>query len=189
LQEGNHQIAIDPPDITLTWQYSRVSSPEQIPDYYLFHDPVTPNGLEAAFYANGNWEGTPVAKRIYPFVSQYIHVVPMNRPYSVRYSGYLYAPETGDYQLGVQAIDTAALDIDRENVIPTSAPDQLAQTAITLEQGWHMIEVRHQDLTSATRIYLTWIPPGESAFTPIGRDYLCPTADLCVAPRSSQGNE
>ncbi len=182
LAEGNHRIAVDPPGTPLAWSYTDQPDPKPIPAYYLFHDPVTPNGLLATFYANGDWEGAPAAQRIYPLVYQYIHVVPINRPYSVRYSGYLYVPQTGDYQFGLQVIDTGALDLDGKNVIQTTTPDQRTTAPVTLERGWHRIEVRHQDLTEGTRIYLTWAAPGSSDFEPVMHEYLCPAADLCDPP-------
>jgi hypothetical protein len=182
LAEGNHRIVIDPPDAALTWQYSRISLPESIPQHLLFHNSVTPNGMVAAFYDNADWEGAPVTERIYPFVHQYNHIIPMDRPYSVRYSGYLYAPETGEYQFRVEAIDTGALNIDGENIIQTTVPNQRTDNTIRLEQGWHTIDVRHQDLTSFTHIYLTWVTPTATEFTPIQREYFCPTADLCSTP-------
>ena len=182
LAQGNHRIEISPASAALTWQYADVSSPEAIPNYDLFHDPVTPNGLTASFYSNGNWDGTPVAKRIVPFVYQLIQIIPMNRPYSVRYDGYIYAPETGEYHFGLIAIDTGALDIDGKNVLKTVTPNEQSEVVFTLTPGWHAVEVRHQDLTSATRIFLTWIPPGQQSEIPIARDYFCPALNLCAVP-------
>ena len=182
LAEGNHAIAVSPADAQITWVYSRIAAPEPIPDQYLFHAPLTPNGLTASFFANGDWQGDPVAKRIIPYVNQQIHILPMDRPYSVRYNGYIYAPETGQYIFGLQAIDTGGLDIDGVNVIETTLNTGRTDVPLTLERGWHEIEVRHQDLTGSTRIFLNWIPPSGGELRIIRRDFFCPTATLCAVP-------
>ncbi len=182
LAEGNHRIAVTPADTALTWQYSGIDQVQTVPSYDLFHGAVTPNGLLASFYANGNFAGTPAAERVYPFAYQYVHVVPMNRPYSVRYDGYLYAPVTGEYQFRVRGRDSGALDIDGRNVIPATPPDQDGAAALTLTQGWHPVEVRHQDLTGYTYIYFSWLAPGGEDYEPVSRDYLCPALNLCAAP-------
>jgi hypothetical protein len=183
LAEGNHHISVSPTDALINWQYSLLSEPQALPDYFLYHDPVTPNGLLATFYANGDWEGEPASERIIPYIYQYIHVIPMERPYSVRYVGYLYAPTTGDYLFHLEARDTGALDIDGTMFLE-AAPEHPAETTIRLEEGWHPIEIRHQDLTGATSIYLSWMPPGGSRREILTRDYLCPAVSLCPVPAS-----
>ncbi len=182
LAEGNHKIAVAPADTTLTWQYSGIDQAESVPTYDLFHGAVTPNGLLASFYADGNFTGTPAARRVYPFAYQYVHVIPMDRPYSVRYDGYLYAPITGEYQFRITGRDSGALAIDGKSVIPTTQPDQDVEASLTLTQGWHPVEVRHQDLTGYTYIYFSWIIPGGTDYVPVSRDYLCPALNLCAAP-------
>ena len=79
-------------------------------------------------------------------------------------------------------IDTGAVDIDGENVLQTTQPNTDTTATVTLTQGWHPIEVRHQDLTSATRVFLSWSPPGVNERLIIGRDYYCPALNLCAEP-------
>ncbi|MEO8392013.1 MAG: PA14 domain-containing protein, partial [Chloroflexota bacterium] len=185
LAQGNHAFAVHPADAPIRWAYSGTAEPEPIPAEYLYHAPVTANGLVASYYANGMWQGTPVMQRIVPQVYLYIQIVPMERPYSVRYQGYLYAPETGEYILSLRAIDTGALIIDGRTLIEVSGAEGRLDAPLTLEQGWHALEVRHQDLSGATRIYLRWKRPGESEVVMISREYLCPTASLCANPAAN----
>lgn len=184
LAQGNHRLVVNPADGVVNWQYSAAPEGEPIPEQFLYHDPVTVNGLHATFYADDDWEGEPAVERIAPFLWQYIHIVPMERPYSVRYTGYLYAPTTGDYEFMLEARDTAALDVDGANVL-AAAPENAGRTTIALEQGWHPVEVRFQDLTSATSIYLSWKPPGAENMGMLMRDYLCPEVDICPTPQSN----
>ncbi|MEO8392284.1 MAG: glycosyltransferase family 39 protein [Chloroflexota bacterium] len=181
LAEGNHAIAVTPPDAALRWQLSNTPA-ALVPAQFLYHDPVVPNGLVASFYANADYQGTPVTQRIYPFVYWQIQVLPMDRPYSVRYDGYLYAPVSGQYQLFLNAIDHAELDLDGAQVINTITPNLDTQAIIALEPGWHPIEVRFQDLTSNSRILLSWMLPDTNDTLPITRDYFCPALDICPTP-------
>ena len=180
---GNHQVTISPADARINWQYSALTEPEPIPNYFFFHDPVTPNGVLASYYNNGDWQGDPVDEQIEPHMYVYIHLINMNRPYSVRYTGYLYAPTTGDYLFHLEARDTGTLDIDGRRILE-AAPEQAGEEIIRLEQGWHPIEVRRQDLTSSTSIYLSWMPPGATERRILSRDYLCPAISLCPVPDS-----
>lgn len=182
LAQGNHRIVVSPADALVTWLYSSIEAPEPIPSYYLFHAPITPNGLVASYYANADWQGEPVNRIVSPYMEQFIHILPMNRPYSVRYNGYIYAPETGEYVFDLQAIDTGAFDLDGENLLQVTFLDGHQDISITLERGWHEIEVRHQDLTSWTRIFLNWKPPNGNGLIRIGREYFCRTATLCEIP-------
>lgn len=186
LAEGNHLMRVSPANAPIGWQASEIASQAPIPEQYMFHFPVTANGVIANFFDNGNWEGIPVTRQVVPSIYQQIHIIPMQRPYSVRYEGYLYAPLTGNYQFGLLAIDTGTLDIDGKAILQTAAPNQLTTSAVVLEQGWHLIEVEHQDLTSSTRIFLSWMPPGASEFRAISRDYFCPSPNLCSTPTISQ---
>ena len=181
LAEGNHRLVVEPPNAAVNWRYSAAPNGEPIPTQFLYHDPVTFNGLHASLYAGPNWEGQPAAERIVPFVSQYIHIIPMARPYSVRYSGYLYAPATGDYEFRLEARDTGALEIDGADVA-RAAPENPGNAKVALKAGWHSIEVRHQDLTHSTSIYLSWKPPGAEALEMLPRDFLCPGSELCRTP-------
>ena len=181
LEEGNHSIALTPADAALSWQFAD-NPAAPVPTQFLYHDPVTPNGLLATYYDSPDWQGTPVVKRISPLVYWQIQILPMDRPYSVRYDGYLYAPVSGDYQLFLRAIDTAALDIDGTNVLSVTAQDLDAVSLLTLEQGWHPIAVRYQDLTANSRVFLSWTIPDQPARIPIARDYFCPTPNRCATP-------
>ncbi|MBI1256859.1 MAG: hypothetical protein GC204_05270 [Chloroflexi bacterium] len=182
LAEGNHAISITPPDAPLMWQFSSAPQAAPIPRQFLYHDPVTPNGLLASFYNNADWQGTPVVQRIYPFAYWQIQILPMDRPYSVRYTGYLYTPVSGEYQMILNAIDSASLDIEGQNVVTTAQPNSDFQAAVTLEQGWHPVEVRFQDLTGNSRLFLSWTLPDSNARAPIARDYFCPALNLCATP-------
>ncbi len=132
--------------------------------------------MRAAFYANGDWEGEPVRVETHPFIHQYIHILPMDRPYSVIYSGQLYIASEGDYTLGLSARDYARLSLDGEMMLETAQPGQRSILPITLTQGWHDIEVRRQDLTESTSVYLEWFDEAKNEFVPIPMELFRPAS-------------
>jgi 4-amino-4-deoxy-L-arabinose transferase-like glycosyltransferase len=189
LAEGNHTIAVTPADAEIQWLYSNVTEPEPIPQHFLFHDPVAPNGVLASYYDNADFAGAPVREQLTSFIYQYIHVLPMDRPYSVRYEGYLYAPDTGDYQFGLNIVDTGDLSIDGEVVIEIEQPGQYAETVVRLDQGWHAFEARRRDISNGTLIYLSWMPPAMTEWQVIQPRYLCPTETRCAAPAETASTD
>ena len=182
LAEGSHLISVQPPDAALRWRRTGQPDDVPIPVEQLFHGPVTANGLNATFYKGGDWSGDVLARRRVPFAYWLIQIVPFERPYSVRYAGEIYAPERGSYMFSIKAVEAASLDIDGAPVIAQAAHDIESTATVELSPGWHRIEVRHQDTTPYSRIYLKWAPPGQAEVTPIERTSLCPEAGLCPTP-------
>lgn len=171
---GIHEIRLDPPDAMLEWMPPGTTEFEPVQEWRLFHRPVELHGLHARYYANADWEGEPVMERIHPLVYQQIHIIPMPRPYSVIWTGQLYAPGSGEYQFALTAIDYARLSLDGDIVLDTPEQNRRFIQPFYLTRGWHDIEVRHQDLTGSTRIFLEWSPPGSSGLVPVPVENLRP---------------
>lgn len=174
LAQGNHAMKITPPDTPLEMVQNAIRQP--VPSWMLYHEPVGNYGVRAAFYNNPNWEGEPVRVETHPFIHQYIHILPMMRPYSVTYSGQLYIPGDGEYTLGLSARDYAQLWLDGQRVLETEVPGQRVTLTLTDAQGWHDIEVRRQDLTEATSIYLQWFDAERNEFVPIPMENFRPSS-------------
>jgi hypothetical protein len=175
LAQGNHAVQISPPDTPL--ELIQNGSWQLVPSWMLYHDPVRAYGVRAAFYNNGNWEGDPVRVETHPFIHQYIHILPMERPYSVRYTGQLYIPKEGEYMFGISARDYARMWLDGEPVLETLEPGQRNMQSIMLAEGWHDIEVRRQDLTASTSIYLEWFDADQNTFVPIPMENFRPSPE------------
>lgn len=184
LTEASHRFSVEPADAQIQWITPDQPNTEDIPAWYFFHEPVHFNGLEMEYYANGDWEGAPINVINAPTVFQHIHVLPMPRPYSTRYSGQIYIPETGEYGFRIITIDAAQVSIDGEMLINAEEMMKDYTETITLTQGWHDFETRHQDLTSSSRIFLRWSTPNEPRYIPIQAEYFCVAADLCAVPNS-----
>ncbi len=176
LPAGNHKIHLlaegGDGEIGLYWQ--PIGGNEMlIPQQSFYGHPITNNGLKGTFYSNDNWEGSPVLERIDPELNTYFHLIPLNRPYSVEWSGWVDAPQGGNYILGLRAVHEAQLFINGEFVLTTSSPNQLTEASLILEAGLHDILIRFKDTTDRSRIHLTWTRP-DGQFEPIPTENLWP---------------
>jgi 4-amino-4-deoxy-L-arabinose transferase-like glycosyltransferase len=187
LAKGNHtlRVAADgaPGRVALYWQPPG-SLEEIVPNWALYSYPVNNHGLQGTFYPNNNFEGAPALQRIDPFLDTYFHLVPMERPYTVEWAGALVAPRSGVYRLGLRAVQEAELFLDGQSLLQTTGPNQLTETAVTLQAGLHELLIRYRDNVDRSRIHLTWVPPG-GQFGPIPKEYLWPpmaTYPNVVAP-------
>ncbi len=89
--------------------------------------------------------------------------------YSWKASGYLYAPNTGTYTFGIDSDDGSDLFIDGEKVASYYGPHGTSGNyghsgEITLEKGYHSIEVRMQEATGSDGVSVAWIRPNKDSF-------------------------
>lgn len=145
-------------DPKLEWQGPGFAK-QPIAAEYLYGPPLTSNGLLGKFYAGKDWKGQPGLERIDRNLSIYFHLLPMGRPYSVDWTGFLNAP-AGAYRFGLESIDDSWLYIDDKLVVEAHTGNLYVEAPATLAAGVHRIEVKFQDYTGFTHINLFWIPPG-----------------------------
>lgn len=174
LSIGNHTITTNPATQNLEWRIPRKYSFEAIEEHYLYHAPVASRGLEGSFYGNDSWQGDPKIKRIDPVLDIYFHHLPMQRPYSVIWSGWLEIFEEGDYDLQLFAVEHAELLIDGEFVLVTPAANTPTTITLSLIPRRYTIEVRYLDTTSYSRIELSWKTPDSDDYEPIPPENLRP---------------
>ena len=176
LAEGNHSLRLRAEaaagQVLLLWQPP--DEPERlIPQWAFYSRPITNNGLKGLFYDNDNWAGDPVLQRIDPVLDTYFHLIPLQRPYTVEWVGWLDAPQSGLYRLGLQAVQEAQLFVDGQLVVSTIIPNEFIDAALTLEAGLHDIRVRYKDNVDRSRIHLYWTRPN-GEFGPIPSQNLWP---------------
>jgi hypothetical protein len=177
LAQGNHSLRLRalsaPGQVRLLWQPP--GGPwEAVPRWALYAPPVSHHGLRGDYYANQAWEGSPLFSRIDPFLDLYFHLTPLPRPYSVEWSGALQVPRSGNYRIGLRAVDWADLALDGRTIVETRAPGQDAVTMVALEQGRYELHVRFRDATERSLLRLLWQPPGQEDLAPIPAHYLWP---------------
>lgn len=191
LAQGNHAIRVQatgaPGEVSLLWQ-PPFGNEEPIPSWNLYVPPVSNHGLLGNYYANPDWQGTPIMQRIDPFIDTYFHITPMQRPYSVEWLGSLVAPQSGLYRLGLKAVPQAELFINGASILMTSTPNELTDVGLTLEAGRHDLRLRFSDSVDRSRLHLYWMPPSgpfeaipsENLWPPLG-EYPIPTAEHLTA--------
>ncbi|HKG55203.1 MAG TPA: PA14 domain-containing protein, partial [Anaerolineales bacterium] len=176
LARGNHALRLQasdsPRQLELWWQPPSAPEMQQIPAVNLFRPPVTNNGLLGAYYPSPDWSGEPAFTQIDPQIDYYFHIIPLPRPYTVAWTGKLYAPTPGTYQFALSSVDNSQLRLDGSLVVDNPNGHTKVEGNVTLTQGWHDIDVRFADKSGGTQIYLYWMPPGSS------EQVLVPTENL-----------
>ena len=93
-----------------------------------------------------------------PYIDYYFHIIPLPRPYRIRWHGWLLPPAPGEYVFSLQARDHAELWLGGQKVLATAAPDTPTSAAVALS-GPASVEVRFWDETGYTGVHLRWRRP------------------------------
>ncbi len=174
LASGMMPVEIHPAGAKIRWISPDDDRIREIPDWQFYHEPVNDFGLLAASYPNPDWEGRPVRLEIMPDINWQIHVSPMTRPYSMRWTGQLIIEEAGDYLLELQAAQYGEVYLNGELVVKTRVPRESAMMPYTFDVGAYAIEVKFQDTEGYSSIFLRWRTPSGTDFVPIPRQNFRP---------------
>jgi beta-glucosidase len=139
-----------------------------VPAYALQPTGAAPGvqGLTAAYYPNTTWTGTPVLTRTEPWIDTDYHLVPpvpglLANSWSVRWTGSLVAPVTGDYVLNLTSRGSATLYLDGSAFIrgPGNFPSGTTSATVHLDAGVaRQVQV---DYAGGSTVELGWTaPPG-----------------------------
>ncbi len=166
LAEGLHALRIHswvegPGKTRLLWRPPGEEGLTVVPEDALYAPPVTANGLLAHYFPNDGWRGPPAFVRVEPLVSYYFHFIPLPRPYTVKWEGYLDIPTSGRYRLGTECLSASWLYIDGKLLVENTRPNCYREGEIELTAGRHRIELRFLDAGNHSHIYLYWTPPGD----------------------------
>jgi 4-amino-4-deoxy-L-arabinose transferase-like glycosyltransferase len=164
LAEGRHAIWLQvipngSESVALIWRPPGAADWQAIERQYLYHWPIEAGGLQGDYIdgAGDEWD-SPTLSRIDPWVDFYFHILPLDRPYRVRWRGWLTAPLPGTYEISLKARDRAQLWLNGTLVLETQEPDVVAKMAVTLGNP-AAIEVRFWDETAYTDVSLRWLRP------------------------------
>jgi len=172
MAQGTHALQVDcqiagPGGVRLLWATPDDVTLQTVPYEMLYRTFWPVRGLVGRFYANAEWAGDPAFVRIDRQVGYYFHFIPLERPYTVDWSGQVVAPVAGVYRFGAQAISWAAVYVDGQLVVESAAPGQYSDGEISLAPGAHEIRVRYRDNQSHSQVYLYWqTPEGERELIP-----------------------
>ena len=117
---------------------------------------VSVHGLLGKYYNGDSWSEPPAFSRIDPFLDTYFHITPLERPYTVDWSGQIKIPADGDWTFGLRINGQAEVFIDDQLVVNATEPSENIEGTITLTAGQHPIHIRYLDYLGSSRIHLYW---------------------------------
>ena len=164
MAQGVHALYLDctvtqAGTVRLSWQWPGSKALEPIPPYALYRTSWPINGLVGRFYANRTGIGVPELVRVDRQIAYYFHFLLLPRPYTVQWTGRLFAPAEGTYKLALKAISSASLTLDGKMLIEPSSPGEFREAEVYLGMGLHDIEMRYLDDQSHSQVTLYWQPP------------------------------
>jgi uncharacterized membrane protein len=151
----------------------------------LTYMPDNNNGLKAVIYTGDFTEELFEAQYFSPDLHSFLcgslipGITPENN-WSIKFSGYIYAPESGDYQFELRSCGGALLTIDGRSCGEVHPQDPCVEDTISLylEQGFHDLELRYVAHPEGY-VHLSWMPPGSNFFKDIDSSFfsLLPTSE------------
>jgi beta-glucosidase len=153
----------------------------------LVHPPgvASGDGFLAEYFANPDFKGTPAVSRREPRIylqremqdTELEAQLPRNN-YSVRWSGDLRAPYTGEFTIGMvrvrseesKAGDSAQVFLDGKLILgdetESSSPREAKETRIQLKHGTHYrLRVEYRQHSGGVGLQLVWKPPAQLLLT------------------------
>ena len=128
LPQGRHAIRVTAQGglrtARLAWRRpSKAGEPspgfQVIPAVDLFQPSSVPiEGLVAEYHPGEDISGPVAFSRIDPFIDFYFHYLPLERPYTVVWSGFLVSSVPGEYEIGLRLRGKAELSLDGQLLFP-----------------------------------------------------------------------
>jgi hypothetical protein len=155
----NYHSGINPKELTLLWKSSD-SDFVSIPRSVFFNAALARNGLTGYYYPNENMTGPPSLIQ-HDLVVLPNDVLPV--PFSIVWKGKIEIPKSGEYIFGAYADDGSYVYIDHRLVVDNggSHGGMDVQGTVTLDQGFHDLEIRYWELGGSRKMKFWWRPPGK----------------------------
>lgn len=110
-----------------------------------------------------------------------------NENYLSIFTGYIFAPISGNYLFGVDGDDAVEVLIDGQAVsgyygAHGSAGSPQSIVSVNLSSGYHSIEFRHQEIGGADNYFLYWSLPGSSSINIVASSSLshCLAVEIAI---------
>jgi hypothetical protein len=183
LAGGFHSISLTyhsgshPNKLSLLWKDAE-GNYVPIPSAAFFPSILARNGLTGYYYPNGTMTAP------YDQVRRNLFIVPDGSrldDFSIIWKGRIKIPASGEYVIGCYADDGAYVYVDGSRVVDNGNTGiQDLSGKVTLDAGFHDIEVHYWQLKGAWAMRLWWQPPGGMRGS-IPLEYLFPEDEPFVA--------
>jgi beta-glucosidase len=143
---------------------------EVIPSAFLYTTAdTTKHGMNGVYFTNTKWEGKPAISRVDSSIDFYwINSLPGasfdRENFSARWTGYLKAPVSGQYSLGVYGYNICKLYIDDQLVLSINnmhEPSQEYRSVSLMAGKTYRIKIDYVSNKSAPLVKLKWQRPDE----------------------------
>jgi len=94
-----------------------------------------------------------------------------NNNFSLRFTGNLYVPQTGDYTFTLGQDDGTRLYINGNQIINNAGVGS-SSTTINLTSGQYTIEIRHYEGSGGEQVFLNWSGPGIDGTQPLTSPFI-----------------
>lgn len=136
------------------------------------------HGLIEHYYTNPEHAGTPLVVR--PVRQPSLQVIDHDFPatlwnYSARWTGFLYAPKSGEYVFTTVSDDGSALSLDDQLVVDNRGVHGMSERTQTvhLERGLHVMTLDFMQYGGASVFKTYWTSPGKTkTLLPVANLYL-----------------
>lgn len=122
-------------------------------------------GLQGSYYPDIDWKGTPAFSRIDPTITLDIphhqHLKFPQKMYSIHWTGWIQIKHPGLYTFITRSDDGSSLFINGKLIVDNQGWHglQRASGTISLESGFHQIELKYFQGKGASALYVYWKTP------------------------------
>jgi predicted membrane-bound mannosyltransferase len=142
-------------------------------DEYIFKQPVQVEtsklklGLKAQVFSNTDFSGNVIAEKVDTLIDFSYDTEdqkPYKSPFSIVWTGYIYAPEDGNYTFITESDDGSYIYLNNKIIVDNGGVHgtERKQTEVYLQKGYYNFNVRYFDNYFGAIMKLKWIPKGGS---------------------------
>lgn len=147
------------PGATVSLKLKEAGVQKELPISNMLFGPRAGFGVLGTYYSGKECEGISQFERIDPSLSIYFHLLPLPRPYAVRWTAELTVPDDGEYEFSAQAIDAAVVEIDGMELVRTREGEGAISKRV-LSKGSKRLSICYYAEKDYNQFHLKWRKPG-----------------------------